>query len=364
MSDQERIASSKWSVATQHNDTNPHRCQRWSTCRDSSFLRYHSRRRNESDTGNCTTNSTNGRILGSFAPRVSTSSQFFIFFYGRDCVDDSCYFCSFSLIDQVAEAITVLVRDVDEELALRRTDYGRLLHIGLTDSRAFPQFRRNRDAYLYVDHYESLEEILSACILSSYIPGLTGPMAHKTFERNGAVRRANKVLISMTERGSIKNARGIPLRKIDNSWIGQDAIGHDLVDFQNNILFWDGGLVNVFPAINLDTCIVTPFTGFFTNPTISPSSSPNTPQSIEAHNDYSRPALCLENLRTIRYIAFSSESLALESWFEQGYNDANAFLNHKRVASDFLATKLQSIAAEAMVKGMTEVSPRPTEGIL
>lgn len=276
---------------------------------------------------------------------------------------------SFSLIDQVEQAITVLVRDVDEECALRRIDFGRLLHIGLTDSRAFPRFRRNPDAYLYVDHYDSLEEVLSACILSSYIPGLTGPiMANTTMQRHGAVKRANKILLKMLDKGSIKTTYGIPVKRPENSWMNSKSHNgvvtyDDTEDFHNSIMFWDGGLVNVFPVINMDTCIVTPFTGFFTNPTISPSSSSKIPHGVvELSSSFRRPTLCLENLRTIRYIAFSSESLALETWFEQGYNDASTFLNRHNVNPYFSTTQ------QHLVKGFDSrednLGPQPTQSMI
>lgn len=241
----------------------------------------------------------------------------------------------FSLIDQVEEVIITITRDIDEELALRRIDFGRLLHIGLTDRRAFPRFRRNPDAYVYVNAFQSVEEIVSACILSSYVPGLTGPISDTTFGTNGAVRRANGVLLRMMEQGSIKSSRGVPLQsplqRVNLEGNRSQASTYDSQQLQNNIVFWDGGLANLFPRINLETCIVTPFTASFTNPTISPSRA-SASHSLELDVLSSRPTICLENLLTIRYIAFSSNSLTLEGWFEKGYNDANHFLleNNKK----------------------------------
>lgn len=239
------------------------------------------------------------------------------------------------------EVVFKITRDVDEELALRRIDFGRLLHIGLTDRRAFPRFRQNPDAYVYVNAYQSIEEIVSACILSSYVPGLTGPISDITFGTNGAVRRANKVLLRMMEKGSIKNSRGIPLQsslqRIKNEPKTFQAPIYDSHQLQNNIVFWDGGLANLFPRINGDTCIITPFTGSFTNPTISPSPT-TVSHNMELDVAFSRPTICLENLRTIRYIAFSSESLTLEGWFEKGYNDAKRFLLKEQTNNHFKST--------------------------
>ena len=249
---------------------------------------------------------------------------------------------SFSLIDQIEEVISIITRDIDDELALRRIDFGKLLHIGLTDRRAFPRFRRNPDAYVYVNKFQSVEEIVSACILSSYVPGLTGPISDISSGANGAVRRANKVLLRMMEQGSIKNSHAIPLpsplQRVDKERNQSQSSLNDSQQLLNNIVFWDGGLANLFPRINMNTCIVTPFTGSFTNPTISPSRA-TASHTLELGDACSRPTICLENLRTIRYIAFSSESLALEGWFEKGYNDANRFLlkqpTHPQLQSAF-----------------------------
>ena len=243
-------------------------------------------------------------------------------------------------------AVASLVNDVDEEFALRRIDHGRLLRIGLTDSRAFPRFRGNPDAYVYVDHYNSLEEILAACILSSYIPGLTGPIVPTTWGRNGAVLRANEMLENMMEKGYIKNVLGYPVHTNAHltdpvAAAGPSASNHASVRTTNNVRFWDGGLANLFPIIDNDTCVITPLTGRFINPSISPSPLQIVPSAMEYKAKYSRPSLCLENLRTIRYIAFSSEGLALEAWFEQGFNDANKFLSQGKNPSMVAARTFQ-----------------------
>jgi hypothetical protein len=278
---------------------------------------------------------------------------------------------SFSLVDQVEDAIKGLVRDVDEEFALRRIDHGRLLRIGLTDSRTFPRFRRNPNAYLYVDKYDNLEEIISACILSSYIPGLTGPLsAHKSPKRNGAVRRANQTMIKMLKKGFIKDALGLPLQEVDTRQKPPSTSSHNILeDFQNDILFWDGGLANVFPTIDKDTCVITPFSGCFRNPSISPSFSNKVPRNSGFEESCARPEICLENLRTLRYIAFSSESLALEKWFEQGFNDANRFLagfnvaNTEHSISSLPVMTNTQMLAQNVTEAYTAVSPQPIRGM-
>lgn len=274
----------------------------------------------------------------------------------------------FSLVDQVEEAILKLVRNVDEEFALRRIQQGRLLRIGLTDSRTFPRFRRNPNAYVYVDKFENLEEIISACILSSYIPGLTGPLSQRTLNSNGAVRRANRILMGMVEKGCVKDALGLALQGVDERRKTVNATRDFLEEPQNEaVMFWDGGLTNVFPTIDSDTCIITPFSGRFRNPSISPSSLTLTRSHELRNNYYDRPEVCFENLRTLRYIAFSSESLALEKWFEQGFNDASQFLNGFNMTTDYSTSSFQVTTNRGLAPSLTDVytavRPQPVRSI-
>jgi hypothetical protein len=217
---------------------------------------------------------------------------------------------SFSLIDQVEESLLKLTRDVDQEYALRRIDNGRL-RIGLADSGTFPRFRRNPNAYLYVDQFESVDEILSACILSSYVPGVTGPLLEMSLRSNEAASRASHHLRNMLKRGVVKSS-GHPVQQLHRE------------DSQ----FWDGGLVNTFPVIDADTCLVTPFSGNFANPSISPSTTSGgfRRKSFVTVDDHVQLQISMENAHAIRCITLSSEDHVLESWFEQGHNDALQFL--------------------------------------
>jgi uncharacterized protein (DUF2164 family) len=223
---------------------------------------------------------------------------------------------------------------LDEEEVLRRIDNGRLLRIGLTDSGAFPNVRNRQSAYLYVDHYESVEEIISACTLSSFVPGLTGPatpFGSNNVNTNTAVRRATDQLQAMLQRGAVKDITGgRPVYQLARS----------------NSQFWDGGLSDPFPVVDSNTCIVTPFCGTFgKNPSISPSSTTKEeeqpPQSIMTKEEQQQSTMdihdrvvvqldvSLQNLQTIRCIAFSSPDELLQSRYEQGYNDANRYLTRQ-----------------------------------
>jgi hypothetical protein len=217
---------------------------------------------------------------------------------------------SFSLIDQVEESLLKLTRDVDQEYALRRIDNGRL-RIGLTDSSTFSpfRFRQNPDVYLYVDQFESVDEILAACILSSYVPGLTGPLLEMSLRSNEAASRASRHLFKMLKRGVVKSSSsGHPVQQLHRE------------DSQ----FWDGGLINMFPVIDADTCLVTPLSGNFANPSISPSTTSR--KSFVTVDDQVQLQISMENAHALRCVTLSSEDHVLESWFEQGHNDALQFL--------------------------------------
>ncbi|KAG7336879.1 lecithin:cholesterol acyltransferase [Nitzschia inconspicua] len=244
----------------------------------------------------------------------------------------------FSLVDRVNEALRRLTENMDEEEILRRTSAGRL-RIGLSDSGYFPFFRANQqEAYVFVDEFESIQEILAACVLSSYVPGLTGPAPLKrSIQLHPAVMEASSHLKQMLKRGVIKDRNGNR----------RDRLCKD------NSEFWDGGLVNLFPTINKASILVTPFGGTFNNPTISPrmvtgvqqhthddpqnknNNFFSIPKVALAVNNYASLDVSMENLRTLRYMAMSSTDEALQLWFSQGYDTCQKFLSDHSMQNKF-----------------------------
>jgi hypothetical protein len=298
----------------------------------------------------------------------------------------------FSLVDQVEKALYRLTKDLDEEYVLRKNVPDGRLRIGLTDTskwfQSIPMTRRqqsnnrasNRNntssAYVYVDEYTSIPEIIAACVLSSYIPGLTGPSL--IWERSNmthpAVSRSQRIVQQMVERNASKKKAGNPIQKTD-PMILERKIPTTTCSRQ----FWDGGLTNVFPLVNNDTLLVTPFEGRFYNPTITPSCNyyhqhqkqqqrTSTRATIEPTHDqltgsagrlvgnhspwsllfpgseanhidsgFVTPQLDMSfsNVRAMRYIALSSSDTELESWFLQGYDNAANYLNQQGALSKF-----------------------------
>ena len=99
------------------------------------------------------------------------------------------YHPGYSLIDVVEQNLLKLLNsDMDADQFQERLKGGRL-RIGLTDGRVFPPLGHNPEAYRYIDSFQSVEEIVAACVLSSYIPGATGPLLSSSV-MNPAVRRS------------------------------------------------------------------------------------------------------------------------------------------------------------------------------
>ncbi|KAL3913373.1 MAG: hypothetical protein SGILL_006517, partial [Bacillariaceae sp.] len=146
-----------------------------------------------------------------------------------------------SLVDRVADELRQLTKELDEEEILRRISGGNL-RIGLTDSGFFPFFRRRNgdEAYLYANEYQSLDEILAACVLSAYVPGLTGPAPlERSTQSHPAVTHATAIVKNMMERGAVKDVQGKPR--------------HELRSDTSEI--WDGGLAKLYPTINSRTIL-------------------------------------------------------------------------------------------------------------
>ena len=273
---------------------------------------------------------------------------------------------SFSLIDQVEEIFLNLTKGIDNEYFQRRIDQGRLLRIGLADRRLLlwkqrsPQELRkhnNLHAYVYVDQYRDVEDLVAALILSSYIPGITGPSAGSLSPINGAVRRSHARLQEMIQHGFVKSIHGqpVPLQSNQDSMTttraknvsrllkDRNKSGHS----QEREFYWDGGLANTFPIIDSQTCVVTPFCGDFTpNPSICPDTRSIARAPTVALNQRVQLHLCVENVETLMRVGFSSEDVILQDRFSHGYDDAYRFLSRQNLLSEFSFPSVQVMNTE------------------
>eukprot|EP00568_Trieres_chinensis_P010255 CAMPEP_0183296618 /NCGR_PEP_ID=MMETSP0160_2-20130417/4092_1 /TAXON_ID=2839 ORGANISM="Odontella Sinensis, Strain Grunow 1884" /NCGR_SAMPLE_ID=MMETSP0160_2 /ASSEMBLY_ACC=CAM_ASM_000250 /LENGTH=429 /DNA_ID=CAMNT_0025458249 /DNA_START=32 /DNA_END=1321 /DNA_ORIENTATION=+ len=248
----------------------------------------------------------------------------------------------FSLVDQIETPMLQLMRralggsgdgddDYDVELLQRRTGGGRWIRLGLTDRRKLKltDLHIGGDyAYFYVDKFRGVEDILAACILSSYIPGLTGTASGSNDPKNGAVRRAWDRMKDMERLGFVKDGlTGKPVV------MGQDGDEKDGAREEENSYYIDGGLADLCPTIDDETVLVTPLNGFYKpNPSISPklpgfdeSKADKKPLSIPMHKCIDM-AINAQNADALRRMIRSSEDEVLEQWFRHGFDDALRFL--------------------------------------
>jgi hypothetical protein len=228
----------------------------------------------------------------------------------------------FSLIDVVEGEFSRLFREAvraDPEAFLQRACQG--LRIGLTDRRVFPPFGYNPNAFLYVDSYRSIDDVIAACILSSYVPGVTGPALGSMALRNHAVVRAAGVMTEMMEHGCVKKGATGETLKLD-----QTTNETTLLNRIAREVCWDGGLVNAFPTIDKDTVIVSPIAADFKNASISPAIEYDSEVRMLALSPIVNLHLTAANAATLRCMVLSSEDAVLEAKFAQGYDNAARFL--------------------------------------
>jgi hypothetical protein len=303
----------------------------------------------------------------------------------------------------------VTIHDIDPEIFARRVQPG-LLRIGLTDKRGLwptpvgTLRQRFMDSYCYVDSYRDIEDVIACSMLSSYVPGLTGSLngvkddlpaflsgllssnnsdnnnngskrkvtTSNNSTRNDTTVRAGLRLNEMTNLGMVKYGNtGLPVIRI-----GKDESD---INAENNstTLYWDGGIVDVFPTIDDHTVVISPLNGLYDpNPSICPlmpdeelcddSDSTNDTNnnqqqqqftgntaSTQMNNsilfNYLRPYLpttfrhCrksqlgfnTKNANAALRMMFSSDDDELYSRFRGGYDDARRFLNDRGQLSVF-----------------------------
>ena len=242
----------------------------------------------------------------------------------------------FSLIDQVDGVFQVEMQkalggsaspgDYDNDLLMNRIGNGRLL-IGLTDRNNF-NIRKPEDAYVYVDKFRDINDICSACILSSYIPFGTGPLTPSD-DKNTAAQRAWEIVKEMERKGQIKHGLTGEEVKV-NGFDENDYDGEPQPS--NELRYLDGGLSNNFPQVDEKTLIVSPINGVFSNPFIAPSqSSDNNILPNIAISDGIEIGVNSENLVALYQMARSSSPEVLYDKFRDGHDDAMAYLKDEQL---------------------------------
>ena len=261
------------------------------------------------------------------------------------------------------------IYDVDPELFSRRFPCGSL-RLGLADRRVLGP-GKILESYRYIDSFRDVDDIVATCMLSSYIPGGTGPLhlhdkvpdflsglfnrKNTTFHENSAdstdnetrfndtVHRAGVRLRFMESAGLVKHGKtGLSTKtKSNNSMQSQDQ------PTESNSLsstdFWDGGIADVFPTFDEQTIIIAPVNGKFFNPAICPDPTQSNATSIEPNNQPSQYLQSLilsylpktfqhchkaqlglnaKNAKAALKMIFSSDDEELYQIFRDGYDDA------------------------------------------
>ena len=283
----------------------------------------------------------------------------------------------FSLIDVVESVLKPLLYNAtkeDPESFLQHINTHGLLRVGLTDRRIFPPIGYNPNAFVYVDRFRCLDDIVAACILSSYIPGVTGPAWGNRARKNQAVTRAAQQLDEMIRDGCVKKgttgetisptALSSPQSQPSSSLQNEDSHLNQTLRGSGNStaaantvreICWDGGLVNAFPTFDANTIIVSPIAADFRyNASISPAieyreatngsmnhhnNNNNSPQSpppssrVGANrimgkvvlNPVVRVYVTAANVANIKGMIISSDDEVLQNKFHQGYDNAKQY---------------------------------------
>lgn len=221
----------------------------------------------------------------------------------------------YSLIDAVEQNLLPLLKEMDDEQFQERLKNGRL-RIGLTDGRVFPPLGYNPKAYRYIDTFESVEDIVAACVLSSYVPGVTGPLSSFSIA-NRAVQRSQERLMELSKLGVVKDFDGQSIEETAKT---------------TSPIFMDGGFVNVWPLVDEKTLIVTPLSANF--PGLDYICPPCCEDSnFLTVNPHCRLAVHSDNVSTFQDMIWSSVDDVLHQRFAQGHDNARDFLEKNNLLS-------------------------------
>ena len=247
--------------------------------------------------------------------------------------------------------------DYDIDLLMNRIQNGRLLRIGLTDRTKvnLASLKSDLSAYVYVDQYRDIYDIVSAAILSSYIPIGTGPLSLQLAQQsnNLAISRAWERVKTMEQLGFLKHGESsLPV-------VRSTTATDDSPDYETPYI--DGGIANICPEIDNQTLMVCHMNGAYGKHGIAPTGrynidyeeldSVSTSDKDEATSisntffnltnsvihisDRVKFGLNQENLLTAYLMARSSESSLLEERYREGYDDAYRYLNEHNLLTVF-----------------------------
>ncbi|GKZ00397.1 patatin-like phospholipase domain-containing protein 2 [Mayamaea pseudoterrestris] len=244
----------------------------------------------------------------------------------------------FSLIDVMEDYLRPLLKSADINAFMRRIEHGKRLRIGLTDTRRLRSLGREH-SFVYVDSYADMDDVMAACVLSSYVPGVTGPAWGSLDANNSAVSRAMRRLEDMLDRGCVKDGTDHKL------------VQRDVADKTAREFCWDGGIANCFPYFDDNTVMVTPLAvDFPSHLSINPSVDRKYRDSYKSMRYLSltphvRLHLTPSNGLTWKQILWSPTDDELQRRFDQGYENAETFLEMEEAVVDDSGEAAKAAAA-------------------
>ena len=236
----------------------------------------------------------------------------------------------FSLVDEVETLMKPILKQAlnggDCNLLQKRlmSNEGSRLRIGFTDVKMMKECISNgrvdelkEKGYRYMEEFQTVDNLIAASVISSYIPGATGPI---TTPSSGTIPRSIALVNAMY--AQIKDVHG--------------ECAYSDISKQSDINLIDGGLVNMWPTFDETTVVVSPLSGNFSpNPFICPTSTlleeANQPSSPwpwhinwKIKDPYSKYEVFITkaNTETLRRMILSSTDEVLEARFKSGWDDA------------------------------------------
>lgn len=159
--------------------------------------------------------------------------------------------------------------DYDRGLFQERVKH---LYVGMSHRRtALFKNDKNNKAFCYVNQFRDADDLIAACIMSSYIPGATGPVKGKLSKKHGAVARANARVKEMESLGFVKRfADDQPINQ-RQSMLKKGPILTRRASHKVRESYVDGGLTQSLPVRDGNTVLICPvYIRHQTNPIIAP----------------------------------------------------------------------------------------------
>ena len=199
--------------------------------------------------------------------------------------------------------------------------------------------------YVYASKYRDLKDVVSAAILSSYIPLGTGPLrpssSSAVHDGNTVVKQSFDTVKEMEKLGFLNN--GITGEPTNTNIVvgagdagtraGDDGNKHDTT--LEECYFLDGGLVNMFPIIDKTTITVTPLNCTSSNPIIAPKALTSDDPYYINMDDQVNMGMNMQNMKLLTKMLRSSDPSYFDEKFREGYDNTHQLLKDEDLLTVF-----------------------------